>query len=194
VLDQGASGIIVAMASSPKTMAAAIRRARYHPEGLRSYAGQRYGMRHEPADVATIRPAVYAMIETRQALDSVDAITAVPGIGGVHVGPVDLGLSLGLGTNRSKSEFERALRRIVAASHAASIPATMHAVVPAQIEHMIALGFDELVLTSDIGILRNAFALDLAAARSRIEAGTLNPTSKERNGSAGPKARKRALS
>ncbi len=64
VLDQGASGIVVAMASSPETMAIALRRARYHPEGLRSYGGQRYSMRSEPADVSNIRPSVYAMIET----------------------------------------------------------------------------------------------------------------------------------
>src|SRR5579863_1942061 len=94
VLDQGASGIVVAMASSQETVTAAIRRARYHPEGLRSYGGQRYGMRHEPDDVATIRPAIYAMVETRQALDSIEAIAAVPDLAGIHVGPVDLGLSL----------------------------------------------------------------------------------------------------
>src|SRR3954464_3896726 len=42
VLDQGASGIVLAMASEPAVVAAAIERARYQPEGLRSYGGQRY--------------------------------------------------------------------------------------------------------------------------------------------------------
>jgi len=168
-LDQGASGIIVAMASSAETMAAAIRRARYHPEGLRSYGGQRYGMRGEPDDAATIRPAVYAMIETKEALDRIEAIAAVPDIGGIHVGPVDLGLSLGLSMKRSGKKFERALERIIAASHAANIPAVMHAVSPEQTGEMIDLGFDELVLPADIAVLRRAFADNVAAARAKIE-------------------------
>src|ERR1700722_18164012 len=64
VLDHGASGIVLAMASEPTVVAAAIARARYQPEGLRSYGGQRYGMRPEPDDPAEVRPAIYAMLET----------------------------------------------------------------------------------------------------------------------------------
>jgi 2-keto-3-deoxy-L-rhamnonate aldolase RhmA len=175
VLDQGASGIVVAMVSSPEAMKAAVRRARYHPEGSRSYGGQRYGMRHEPQDPATVRPAVHAMIETRVALDKIDTIASVPDLGGIHVGPVDLGLSLGFGMNRSSGEFEKALRKIVQASHAAGLPAVMHAVTSAQIRPMIELGFDELVLTADVGLLQRAFAEDVAAARAAIEVGRATP-------------------
>jgi 4-hydroxy-2-oxoheptanedioate aldolase len=175
VLDQGASGIVVAMVSSPEAMNAAVRRARYHPEGSRSYGGQRYGMRREPQDPATVRPAVYAMIETRVALDKIDAIANVPDLGGIHVGPVDLGLSLGFGMNRSSAEFEKALKKIVQASHAAGVPAVMHAVSSVQVRPMIELGFDELVLTADIGALRRAFAEDVAAARAAIEVGRAPP-------------------
>ena len=178
VLDQGASGVVVAMASSPETMAMAIRRARYHPEGLRSYGGQRYSMRSEPADVSNIRPSVYAMIETRAGLDSIAEIAAVPGIAGIHVGPVDLGLSLGLGMDRSHANFDKALRRIIEASHAAGIPATMHAVSSAEVSRMIDMGFDELVLTADIGVLRRAFAADLCSARAQIEERAHRPRGK----------------
>ena len=45
VLDHGAAGIVLAMASEPEVVAAAIERARYQPEGRRSFGGQRYGMR-----------------------------------------------------------------------------------------------------------------------------------------------------
>ena len=36
------------------------------------------------------------MIETREAIDNIDAILDVPGISGIYIGPSDLGLSLGL--------------------------------------------------------------------------------------------------
>src|SRR4051794_17775027 len=55
ILDHGASGVVLAMASEPAVVAAAIERARYQPEGLRSYGGQRYGMRAAPDDPAEIR-------------------------------------------------------------------------------------------------------------------------------------------
>ena len=39
---------------------------------------------------------VFAMIETREALDDVEAICAVDGLSGVYVGPADLSYALGL--------------------------------------------------------------------------------------------------
>jgi 4-hydroxy-2-oxoheptanedioate aldolase len=170
VLDQGASGIVVAMVSSPDAVAAAIKRARYQPEGRRSYGGQRYGMRAEAADVATIRPAIYAMIEGHDGVERMSEIAAVPGLAGIHVGPVDLGLGLGLGNDRSKPAFIAALRKIIAASRASGLPTTMHAVAVRQVAEMIELGFDELVLTSDIGLLRHAFADEIKAAHSAMAA------------------------
>ena len=41
VLDHGASGIVIAMASEPGLMEEAVRRVRYQPEGIRSFGGQR---------------------------------------------------------------------------------------------------------------------------------------------------------
>ena len=167
VLDQGASGIVLAMVSGPDAVAATIARARYQPEGRRSYGGQRYGMRAEPVDVSTIRPAIYGMIEGREGVERITEITAVPGLAGIHIGPVDLALDLG--SHRSKSAFTTALRTIVAASHAAGLPATMHAVTAGQVTELVELGFDELVLTSDIGLLRRAFVEEIKAAHSATE-------------------------
>jgi len=42
----------------------------------------------------------------------------------------------------------------------------MHAVTAGQVTEMVELGFDELVLTSDIGLLRRAFAEEIKAAHS----------------------------
>jgi 2-keto-3-deoxy-L-rhamnonate aldolase RhmA len=165
VLDHGAAGIILAMTSGPASITDAVARARYQPEGRRSYGGQRYGLRPEPSDVTTIRPHIYAMIEGRRAVEQVEDIAAVRGLAGIHVGPVDLCLDLGIGGDRSHPAYLGALRRIVAASHAVGVPAVMHAVAPDQVAPMLALDFDELVLTADIELLRSAFAAQLASAR-----------------------------
>jgi len=157
VLDQGAAGIVVAMASSPEIVAAAIDRARYAPHGHRSYGGQRFGMRAEPADLAEVRPAIYAMLEDRRGVEAAREIAAVPGLAGLHIGPVDLGLGLGLGRDRAQPAFTAALEAIIAAGHGERLPVVLHAVKPNEVGHWIQMGFDELVLTADIELLRAAF-------------------------------------
>jgi len=50
------------------------------------------------------------------------------------------------------------VERIVQSAHDRGLPATMHAVAPEQVRRWVDLGFDELVLTTDIDLLRGAFA------------------------------------
>jgi 4-hydroxy-2-oxoheptanedioate aldolase len=165
VLDHGAAGVVLAMASSAALVEEAVRRARYQPEGVRSFGGQRYGMRPAPEDVAEIRPHVYPMIEDQRGVRDVATITAVDGISGLHIGPVDLGLGLGLG--RDDPRFADALRSIIASGHAVGLPVTMHAVRPDQALRWLEMGFDELVLTADIELLRTAFATQVAELRHK---------------------------
>ena len=157
------------MASSPATVAAAIERARYQPSGRRSYGGQRYGMRLEPSDVAEVRPGIYAMIETREAVSVIGDIAGVPGLAGLHIGPTDLALALGLGMDRTAPAFAAAIREIVAAGHGAGLPVTMHAVSPDKAKHWVEMGIDELVLTTDIELLRSAFRDMIAETQGAID-------------------------
>lgn len=163
LFDHGAAGVIVAMASSQELVEEAVRQARYQPEGVRSFGGQRYGMRSAPADTAKIRPLVYPMIEDRRGVSNIAAIASVNGIAGLHVGPVDLGLGLSL--NRTDPQYAAALSEIVGAAHAARLPVTMHAVRPEQVPEWLGMGFDELVLTADIELLRNALAAQVTEVR-----------------------------
>ena len=98
------------------------------------------------------------MLETKRGLDAVAEIAAIEGLAGLHIGPTDLGLALGLGRDLSAPEFTRAIERIIAAAHDHGLPATMHAVPANQAANWAAMGFDELVVTTDIELLRKAFA------------------------------------
>jgi hypothetical protein len=53
----------------------------------------------------------------------------------------------------------------VTSCHAAGLPVTMHAVRADQSRRWLAMGFDELVLTADIELLRSAFATRVAQVR-----------------------------
>jgi 2-keto-3-deoxy-L-rhamnonate aldolase RhmA len=166
VLDHGASGIVLAMASEPETVAAAVERVRYQPHGHRSYGGQRYGLRAEPRDLAELRPDIYPMIETRRGLEAVGEIASVPGLAGLHIGPVDLSLALGVDRDLSAPAYTEAVAAILAAGHANGLPVTMHAVGAGQAAGWVTQGFDELVLTADIEVLRRGFADLLQGART----------------------------
>ncbi len=168
VLDHGAGGIVIAMASGPEMVASAIERARYAPHGRRSYGGQRYGMRPEPADLGEVRPAIHAMLEDRRGVAAAAEIAAVPGLAGLHVGPVDLGLGLGLGRDRSGPVFREALGAIVMAGQRAGLPVAMHAVAAEDAGRWLSMGFTELVLTADIEVLRSGLARHLTVARDIV--------------------------
>ena len=169
VLDHGASGIVLAMASEPEVVAAAIERARYQPEGKRSYGGQRYGMRPEPSDPADVRPAIFAMIETRRGVEAVtrDRRDRGPGRDCMSARPTS--------ALRSASAATVARRPSATPSPRLSRPATRTACrspcTPSRRARprWVEAGFDELVLTTDIELLRGAFAELIGSARTATE-------------------------
>ncbi|WP_216320758.1 HpcH/HpaI aldolase family protein [Deinococcus aestuarii] len=103
-LDAGAAGVICPMIDTPAQARALVHACRYAPQGGRSFGptrarlvyGEDYG---ERADRETL---VFAMIETAQAVQNLDAILGTPGLSGVYVGPGDLSLSL---TGRASLDF-----------------------------------------------------------------------------------------
>lgn len=183
VLDFGASGVIVAMVERPETARLAVERARYQPDGTRSYGGRRFGLSDEPDDLREAQPAVWAMVETRAALDRLDEIAAVPGLTGLFVGPVDLALALGVtgpaarrlsvelaGVTSDPTEEKTAwlagLARVVGVAHEHGLEAATFAHGGADARHWAAAGFDRVVVSSDIALLRAAVGRELREARA----------------------------
>ena len=97
VLDAGAQTIICPMVNTREDAQKLVSYVRYAPKGGRSFGPVRAGMVHgaDYASAANDNILVFAMIETKQALDNLDAICSVEGIDAVYIGPSDLSLSLG---------------------------------------------------------------------------------------------------
>lgn len=97
VLDAGAYGVICPMVNTREDAQRLVAYTNYAPKGGRSfgpvrallYGGADYA---ENANDTIVR---FAMIETAQALDNLDAILSVEGLDAVYIGPSDLSLSLG---------------------------------------------------------------------------------------------------
>jgi 2-keto-3-deoxy-L-rhamnonate aldolase RhmA len=165
--DFGISALVIAMCDGPDIVDEAVKAARYQPDGRRSYAGQRYGMRPEKADLSEEGPAIYAMIETERGLKEIEDILAVPGLAGVHVGRADLSLALGIDfrTGDGQKAILNAVSLILRATQAAGLHAAIHVGSGSEANSFLKMGFNHIVMPSDIALLREALARELNVAR-----------------------------
>jgi 4-hydroxy-2-oxoheptanedioate aldolase len=172
-LDFGAEGIIAPMINTQADARAYVSFAKFPPLGERSWGPHRATtLANMPDQKVYLREAndltvTFAMIETRTALDNVEAIAATPGIDALFLGPADLSIALSNGANVDpmSSEVDRELDRITAAASKAGkvMGAYCHSV-----ERAVALtkrGVRFLAVGSDMGFLRAGAAAALKALK-----------------------------
>jgi 4-hydroxy-2-oxoheptanedioate aldolase len=174
VLDLGALGVIIPMVNTRAEAEAAVAACRYAPHGGRSMgpiaAGARYGSTY--FGVANDHVACIPMIETRQAIQNLDEILAVPGIDAVYVGPADLSISYGLppGTDQEDASWNDAIRAVVDKCRMRGITPGIHsnaAVSPKRHQQ----GFRMITVTSDMLAAMGGLRSDLAAVRNAVGSG-----------------------
>jgi 4-hydroxy-2-oxoheptanedioate aldolase len=148
-LDLGALGVIVPMVSTAAEARAAAAATRYPPEGIRSFGPVRsaYGS----TTAANDDVLCLVMIETAEGLANVEEIAATPGVDGLFIGPVDLGLSIGTGADFSGQApaLREAIDAIIAAAEKAGIIAGTLAFSPEQAEDLLERGIRFLTVGSD---------------------------------------------
>jgi 4-hydroxy-2-oxoheptanedioate aldolase len=158
VLDAGAWGVICPMVNSVSDAQALVQACMYPPLGSRSFGpirARHYGGEQPYHEIANDSIVVLPQIETREAVDNIDAILAVPGISGIYVGPGDLGLSLGLKPmlDREEPEILDIYQRLLAATAARSLIAGIQNATAGYAVRMAKLGFTFLTVSSDLGFL-----------------------------------------
>jgi 4-hydroxy-2-oxoheptanedioate aldolase len=166
VLDFGAAGVLVPMVNSAEDAAAAARAVRYPPDGIRSYGQTR--PRYASTADANADVVLLVMIETAEALANLEAIAATPGVDGLFVGPVDLGLSLGLPLDFTGTAppVVEATERVVTAAAAAGKFAGSVSSGAEQAADLVRRGVSFVTLGADVGYLRAGIARDASAAES----------------------------
>ena len=99
VLDIGADGVLVPQVKTAAEVEQAVQFAKYPPRGVRGIGAERstrWGMAMRTATArANGETLVIPLIETREALENIDAILAVDGVSAIFFGPADLSASLG---------------------------------------------------------------------------------------------------
>ena len=99
MLDAGAHGIIAPMINTVEDARRLVSFSKYIPVGDRSFGASHAAsiLGVPPVEYvknANINTVVFAMIETRQAVDNMEAILDVDGIDGIFCGPGDLSISV----------------------------------------------------------------------------------------------------
>jgi 4-hydroxy-2-oxoheptanedioate aldolase len=169
VLDAGALGIIVPMVNSADDARRAVAACRYAPAGVRSVGPMGAGARYGPAYFRDANAAVACipMIETREAVEAVDEIAAVPGVDALYVGPGDLSVTLGLppGLDSEDPRFVAALDRVLEACRRNDVIAGIHSSAQlAQKRH--AAGFRLITSSNDYAAAIQGLAGDLRSVRA----------------------------
>jgi len=126
ILDFGAEGVVIPMLHTAADAQAALAACRYPPYGIRGFNPRDASNFFKDLDhyLATIndRVVVVLQVEHIDAVNNLDGILAVPGIGGILIGPADLSYSMGLPLQTAHPEMQAAIKTTILKCNAAGVP------------------------------------------------------------------------
>jgi len=170
-LDAGAYGVICPMVNTREDAQKLVAWTHYQPRGTRSFGPVRallYGGADYPQH-ANDSIVAFAMIETAQALDNLDAILSVEGLDAIYIGPSDLSLALGC-----KPTFDdvdppvaQAIDHILERAKAHGVVAAVHNGTPEAALARVAKGFQFVTVSSDARLMAAGAQQVLAKMRGR---------------------------
>ena len=168
VLDAGAEGIMVPMTSTKEDAETIARFSKYAPIGLRGMGGS-IGMNdYIPGKAldymkeANENTLIVAQIETRAAIENIDAILSVEGIDVGLIGPNDLSISLGVPDQLNSETVTKAIDRVVETAKKKGKASGIHIGSVEAIKKWRAKGMIVLACSTDINF-------QYSAAKSTLE-------------------------
>lgn len=170
-LDAGSYGVICPMISNREQCERFVGACRYPPRGYRSFGPPR-GLLYGGADYPTASGdtiLAFGMIETKEAMENLDAIMSTPGLDGVYVGPSDLSLGLGFSSAQDSKEpvVIEAIDRILKTAKKHKIIAGTHTASGDMAKRMTAKGFDLVTVMNDARLMSVGAKAEIAVARSK---------------------------
>ena len=167
-LDIGVQTLLIPYVQNGEEATEAVAHTRYPPDGVRGVAGSvranRFGRVKDYAKRAAEELCVLVQVETRTALDNLEAIASVEGVDGVFIGPADLHASLGYAGQIShpdvKALIDDAIRTIGRMGKASGVLTGIEADARRWLElgcQFVAVGVDTTILARETENLRSRF-------------------------------------
>ena len=161
-LDVGAQGIMLPRVYTVEQVKEAIQIVKYPPEGQRGNALNRGHTNFQGGPVLDIMARAkqenltVIQIETKEALEQVDAIAAVPGVDVLFIGPNDLSISLGVAGPPTSPTMVAAIEKIVAACRRHGIYCAIQLADVNLARHWAANGIPMISYSAEASLLINA--------------------------------------
>lgn len=117
-LDIGVQTLLIPYVQNAAEAKAAVDATRYPPDGIRGVSAltraTRFGRVKNYARQAVQELCVLVQVETREALDNMQAIASIDGVDGIFIGPADLAASLGYPGQPGHPEVVQAIEEAIA--------------------------------------------------------------------------------
>lgn len=171
-LDTGAYGILAPMINSAEEAEQVVRWSKFPPEGERSFGSAYAGLSLDLSMPEYLRAAnaetlCMIQIESKTALDHLDAIFGVAGVDLAFVGPVDLSISLGLEPVPENPHplFKEAIDLILRTAQTHHLPLGIYCTTGKAAADRIHQGFQFVNITSDVSSLIRSVETELKASQ-----------------------------
>jgi 4-hydroxy-2-oxoheptanedioate aldolase len=163
-LDIGAQTLLFPYVQNPEEARRAVASTRYPPHGIRGVSvaarASRYGRTPGYLGKANTEICVLVQVETREAMNELEAIARVDGVDGVFIGPSDLAASLGHLGNPAHADVQAAIKEAVTRLKAFGKPAGILTGNEDEARRYIEWGYLFVAVGADVGLLaKNADAL-----------------------------------
>ncbi len=161
-LDVGAQGIMLPRVYSVEQVKEAVQIVKYPPQGMRGCALNRGHTNFQPGPVLDIMARAnqenltVIQIETKEALEQVDAIAAVPGVDVLFIGPNDLSISLGVAGPPTQDVMVAAIEKVVAACQKHGVTCAIQLADVELCRHWAANGIPMISYSAETGLLIGA--------------------------------------
>ncbi|MFB0536482.1 MAG: HpcH/HpaI aldolase/citrate lyase family protein [Anaerolineae bacterium] len=163
-LDAGAQGILIPRVETKTQVEHIIECTTYPPLGRRGgsvnkghndFASQELWEFSEQANQENL---IILQIERRRAVEGIEELLSVPGVGAVVIGPNDLALSLGIRSDDLLGALEEPIQHVLEACLARHIPCGIHISNLEWLAEWQRRGMQLLCYSTDIKFLRNGAA------------------------------------
>jgi 2-keto-3-deoxy-L-rhamnonate aldolase RhmA len=162
VLDAGAEGIMVPMTSTRQQAEEIVRFSKYTPLGQRGFGTQTGQTDYKPLKAsefmreANENTLIVAQIETREAIENIEAILDVEGIDVGLIGPNDLSISMGIPDQMGSEIITKAIDKVVESAKKKGKASGIHIGNIEALKKWRTKGMTVLAFSTDIGFMYSA--------------------------------------
>lgn len=163
-LDAGALGLMIPRVRTREQVERVVQYAKYPPLGERGMAAGRGNTQYRRMALADYAPKaneailLILQIETKEAIEHIDALLSVPGVDAALMGPNDLSMALGVPGDGEHPDLTQAIQKVVDSAKKHSIPSGTHVRDMQNLKGWREKGMRLLMYNSDFGFIAQAGA------------------------------------